>query len=221
MSSAAYAILSFAALAAAQLAGTQQAETHPSLTWSKCSAGGSCATQNGKVVIDANWRWVYDEKINANCYTGNTWNAAACPDDKTCAANCALQGASYESTYGVTASGSSLKLNFVTQASQKNVGSRLYLMADDTHYQEFTLNNNEFTFDVDVSKLPCGLNGALYFVSMDADGGMAKYPTNKAGAAYGTGYCDSQCPRDLKFINGQVSLLPSMLTFAVNRLLII
>ena len=28
---------------------------------------------------------------------------------------------------------------------------------------------------------------------------------NKAGAAYGTGYCDSQCPRDLKFINGQVS----------------
>lgn len=51
----------------------------------------------------------------------------------------------------------------------------------------------------------CGLNGALYFVSMDADGGMAKYPTNKAGAKYGTGYCDSQCPRDLKFINGAVS----------------
>lgn len=39
---------------------------------------------------------------------------------------------------------------------------------------------------------------------MDADGGMAKYSTNTAGAKYGTGYCDSQCPRDLKFINGMV-----------------
>lgn len=27
---------------------------------------------------------------------------------------------------------------------------------------------------------------------MDADGGMARFPTNKAGAKYGTGYCDSQ-----------------------------
>lgn len=62
----------------------------------------------------------------------------------------------------------------------------------------------EFTFDVDVSNLPCGLNGALYFSEMDADGGLSKYPTNKAGAQYGTGYCDSQCPRDLKFINGMV-----------------
>jgi len=38
---------------------------------------------------------------------------------------------------------------------------------------------------------------------MDADGGIARFPTNKAGAKYGTGYCDSQCPRDLKFIDGQ------------------
>lgn len=37
---------------------------------------------------------------------------------------------------------------------------------------------------------------------MDEDGGAGKYPTNLAGAKYGTGYCDSQCPRDLKFING-------------------
>jgi cellulose 1,4-beta-cellobiosidase len=76
-------------------------------------------------------------------------------------------------------------------------------MESDTKYQIFKLLNQEFTFDVDVSQLPCGLNGALYFVTMDADGGMAKYPTNKAGAKYGTGYCDAQCPRDLKWINGQ------------------
>jgi hypothetical protein len=74
-------------------------------------------------------------------------------------------------------------------------------------YQMFELLGNEFTFDVDVSKLGCGLNGALYFVSMDEDGGKAKYSDNKAGAKYGTGYCDAQCPRDLKFIDGKVSFI--------------
>lgn len=62
----------------------------------------------------------------------------------------------------------------------------------------FNLVGNEFTFDVDVSQLPCGLNGALYFVAMDQKG------QGTAGAKYGAGYCDGQCPRDLKFINGKV-----------------
>jgi cellulose 1,4-beta-cellobiosidase len=127
------------------------------------------------------------------------------PDNKTCAQNCALEGADYKATYGATVSGNSLKLTFVTKGTYAtNIGSRMYLMDTDTSYQQFQLLNKEFTFDVDVSGLPCGLNGALYFVSMDKDGGMSKYSTNKAGAKYGTGYCDSQCPRDLKFINGQV-----------------
>jgi len=158
------------------------------------------------VTIDANWRWVHDKTSGSytNCYTGNTWNATLCPSDATCAQNCALEGADYAATYGATASGNSLKLTFVTKGTYAtNVGSRLYLMQDDTTYQQFKLLNNEFTFDVDVSNLPCGLNGALYFVSMDKDGGMAKYSSNKAGAKYGVGYCDAQCPRDLKFINGQ------------------
>jgi cellulose 1,4-beta-cellobiosidase len=41
---------------------------------------------------------------------------------------------------------------------------------------------------------------------MDADGGMSKFPSNKAGAKYGTGYCDSQCPQDIKFINGEANV---------------
>lgn len=41
---------------------------------------------------------------------------------------------------------------------------------------------------------------------MDEDGGMSKYSGNKAGAKYGTGYCDAQCPRDLKFINGEANV---------------
>jgi len=80
-------------------------------------------------------------------------------------------------------------------------------MQDDSTYKLFHLKNQEFTFDVDVSNLPCGLNGALYFVEMDADGGLSKYPLNKAGAKYGTGYCDAQCPHDLKFINGEANTI--------------
>ncbi|GAQ03432.1 probable 1,4-beta-D-glucan cellobiohydrolase A [Aspergillus lentulus] len=198
--------LLFSALAVAanaQQVGTQKPETHPPLTWQKCTAAGSCTQQSGSVVIDANWRWLHSTKDTTNCYTGNTWNTDLCPDNESCAQNCALDGADYAGTYGITTSGSELKLSFVTGA---NVGSRLYLMQDDETYQHFNLLNNEFTFDVDVSNLPCGLNGALYFVAMDADGGMSKYPSNKAGAKYGTGYCDSQCPRDLKFINGAANV---------------
>ena len=67
--------------------------------------------------------------------------------------------------------------------------------SDDSHIYvnhcmacRFKLKNREFTFDVDASQLPCGLNGALYFVEMDEDGGTSKYPGNTAGANYGTGY---------------------------------
>jgi len=83
----------------------------------------------------------------------------------------------------------------------------VYFMASDTKYKMFKLKNREFTFDVDVSNLPCGLNGALYLVEMSEDGGMSKYPSNKAGAKYGTGYCDAQCPHDIKFINGEANIL--------------
>jgi len=203
------AALAFSALlvsARAQLAGTLTTETHPALTVSKCTSSG-CTTSQQSIVIDANWRWLHTKTGYTNCYTGNTWNATACPDGKTCAANCALDGADYSGTYGITTSGNALKLNFVTKGTNTNVGSRTYLMAagSQTSYQMLQLMNQEFTFDVDVSNLPCGLNGALYFSEMDADGGMAKFSTNKAGAKYGTGYCDAQCPQDIKFINGEVN----------------
>jgi len=86
------------------------------------------------------------------------------------------------------------------------VGSRLYLMSDVNTYQTFNLKNREFTFDVNVDNLPCGLNGALYLVEMPADGGKAAYPNNQAGAQFGTGYCDGQCPQDIKFINGEANI---------------
>jgi cellulose 1,4-beta-cellobiosidase len=163
---------------------------------------------NGQVTIDANWRWLHSTSGSTNCYTGNTWDKTLCPDPKTCSTNCAVDGADYPGTYGITAQGDSLNLKFVTKGPYStNIGSRTYLMKDDSTYMMFKLLNKEFTFDVDVSNLPCGLNGALYFVEMDADGGLSKFPLNKAGAKYGTGYCDAQCPHDLKFIDGEANTI--------------
>ncbi|KAK7184786.1 hypothetical protein DPSP01_002242 [Paraphaeosphaeria sporulosa] len=195
-----------AAGVSAQQVGTLTTETHPSLPIQSCSAAGQCSTISTSVTLDANWRWLHSTKSADNCYNGNTWNTTFCPDNKSCAANCALDGADYTSTYGVTAASNALTLKFVTQGTySKNIGSRLYLMASDSKYYMFKLLNKEFTFDVDVSQLPCGLNGALYLVEMDEDGGIAKYSTNKAGAKYGTGYCDTQCPHDIKFIAGEAN----------------
>ena len=193
-----------AAFARAQQAGSLTPETHPPLTWEECTADG-CTPVEGSIVLDSNWRWVHDVDGSENCYEGNTWNEALCSDNVACAENCALEGVDYSTTYGITTEGSSLTLSYVTEHEYgTNVGSRVYLMEDDSNYKMFNLLNKEFTFDVDVSNIGCGLNGALYFVSMDPDGGMARFPGNTAGAAYGTGYCDSQCARDIKFINGEV-----------------
>ena len=81
----------------------------------------------------------------------------------------------------------------------------MYMMDNEDSYYMFKLKAKEFSVDVDVSNLPCGINGALYFVEMPADGdkGMG---ANAAGAKYGTGYCDAQCPHDIKFIKGEANV---------------
>ncbi|KAK0646816.1 putative cellulose 1, 4-beta-cellobiosidase [Cercophora newfieldiana] len=193
------------ALATAQQVGKQQTETHPKLTWKKCSGKGSCTNVNAEVVIDSNWRWLHTSD-NQNCYDGNEWTGA-CSTATDCASKCQLEGANYGTTYGASTSGDALTLKFVTKHEYgTNIGSRLYLMNGDSRYQMFTLMDNEFTFDVDLSAVECGINSALYFVAMDEDGGMSKYSGNKAGAKYGTGYCDAQCARDLKFIGGKANV---------------
>jgi len=65
------------------------------------------------------------------------------------------------------------------------------MMNTDSTYQMFKLKNKEFTFTVDATTLDCGINGALYFVEMQEDGGMSEYSPNNAGAKFGTGYCDA------------------------------
>ncbi len=79
-------------------------------------------------------------------------------------------------------------------------------MEDDENYAMFYLKNREFSFDVDVSELYCGMNGAMYFTEMQANGGKG-IGENNAGAKYGTGYCDAQCPHDMKFIDGEANVI--------------
>jgi len=198
---------------AAQQPGTLVPEVHPPLKWSSCTSAG-CTEVTKSVTVDANWRWL--EKGGVNCFTGNLWDETSCPSTSagavSCAQNCALEGATYEESYGITTSGNSLRLDFITKSTPgteelTNVGSRVYGMNTDSTYMMFNLKNREFTFTVDASQLGCGLNGALYFVEMAEDGGLSAYPNNKAGAKYGTGYCDAQCPHDLKFINGEANTI--------------
>merc|ERR1712139_150198 len=85
-----------------------------------------------------------------------------------------------------------------------NVGSRSYLMESSSEYKLFKMLNKEIAFTIDVSNMPCGLNSAIYFAEMSANGDAGA--TNKAGAAYGTGYCDGQCARDLKWVKGKANV---------------
>jgi len=189
----------------AQQVGTNQQETHPSLSVQTCTRSG-CTSQQRSIVLDSNWRWLHDKNLK-NCFTGNEWDATLCPSPSACAQNCYIDGADYSATYGITTSGASLNIVFVTKGQYStNIGSRVYLLQDEKTYQLLKLKNQEFTFDVDMSNLPCGLNGALYLSEMPADGGI-NVGNNKAGAKYGTGYCDAQCPHDMKFINGEANIL--------------
>jgi len=191
----------------AQQAGTLQPEVHPPLWLQECSASG-CDWEEGSVVMDANWRWT--NSGGQNCYTDdNTWDPTFCAEGAECARTCSVEGADYKETYGITTTESLARVNlgFVTEGEYStNFGSRLYVMDSEDTYKLFMLKNREFTFTVDVSKLTCGLNGALYFVEMEQKGDWDGV-NNSAGAKYGTGYCDAQCPHDVKFIKGKANVL--------------
>lgn len=57
------AALSLISAAAAQKIGNLTPESHPPLTWQRCSTSG-CSNVNAEVVIDANWRWFHDGESN-------------------------------------------------------------------------------------------------------------------------------------------------------------
>lgn len=196
---------SLATAALAQQVGKLTPEVHPKLPTWECTVKGGCVQKNTSIVLDSDFRWLHTVNGTDNC-KGRGLDPKLCPDAKTCAANCALEGVDYAS-YGIFTNGSELTLDlFVNKSTGISMSSpRVYLLENDTTYEAFSMLNRELAFDVDLSKLPCGTNGALYFSEMLANGGHSEL--NPAGAAYGTGYCDAQCPSPA-FINGEVSLPP-------------
>lgn len=189
-----------------QQAGTLTDEYKPPLPLQVCGQSG-CATENTGVVIDAAWRYLYSKDDSAvSCQIAGGYDPVLCPDGLTCAENCALNGIDqngYNNNIGVFSDNDELRLMYLTG---NNVGSAVYLTTEDDKYRLFRLKNKEFTFDVDTSEMPCGLNGALFFSEMEEDGGMSSYPSNTAGAKYGTGVCDGQCKHDLKYMAGEINL---------------
>jgi len=191
-------------------------EDHLPITLAECTDAGCTGTPKS-VTLDGNWRWTHTVGGYSNCYTGTQWDPTTCDTPEDCAKNCALEGvptADWTQTYGVTTDGSTVTLKY---EQGNNIGSRMYMLDNETHYRMFKLLNREFTFEVDVSQLPCGLNGALYFSEMAADGGLSEFAGNNAGAQYGTGYCDAQCPHDIKFIDGEANTLDWNTTSAMGR----
>lgn len=181
-------------------------EAHPKLTTYKCTTAGGCVAQNSALVLEASQHTIYQRDhpdLNCGDY-GSAPNATVCPDQETCQRNCAIGGISDYTAHGVYTNGSDLTLVMLGE-NDVEYSPRIYLMneAEDA-YEVLQLTGQEFTFDVDMAKLPCGMNSALYFVEMDGKGGQSSTNLSVAGAPYGTGYCDAQC-YTTPFANGLVS----------------
>jgi len=193
-------VCDFAANVRGQQAGPVSPEVHPPFSAQQCTKGGGCKEVPGELVLDSQWRWLHEKGGYTNCLADGKWSEASCPSAETCAKKCELEGlnvADYSQKVGLDPIAGGVRLHHV--APKGAVASRVYLLEDRDHYRMFKLKNREFSVTVDASTPPCGLNGALYFVEMPRDGGKDG-ALNNAGAAYGTGYCDAQCPRDMKFI---------------------
>ncbi|TPX08585.1 uncharacterized protein E0L32_009924 [Thyridium curvatum] len=193
-----------ATLVAAQQIGTAVPEVHPKLTTQRCTVAGGCKPVTNAVVLDAATRSIHKAGDPA---TPCTVGSGACADAASCAKNCALEGIPSYAAQGVKTAGDALTLNqFMPNGdgSYRVVTPRAYLLdAAGRDYEPMRLLNAEFSFDVDLSRLVCGMNGALYMGEMDLTGGRSEM--NPAGAAYGTGYCDAQCPT-LPWIDGVANI---------------
>jgi cellulase len=183
---------------------TGSPDAHPKLDTWKCTKSGGCVKQNTLLVLDALSHPVHQVQ-NPRLGCGN-WgegpNKTVCPDEATCQKNCVMEGIQDYTPYGVSTAADVLTMKQL-RIDGSVASPRLYLLAEGAKkYEMLQLTGKEISFDTDVSKLPCGMNAALYLSEMKADGGQNAL--NTGGATYGTGYCDAQC-FTTPFIDGVVS----------------
>ncbi|KAK3492493.1 glycoside hydrolase [Neurospora hispaniola] len=179
----------FPQVATAQQIDTGIPEVHPRFRTQECTESGGCKTQQTYLVSDARHRPFHNtEGEIVECSAANK---VLCPDEASCAKNCILEGVEYGSL-GVLASDTAVTLrNYLFDGRKhRSISPRVYLLAEDgENYEPINLLNQEISFQVDVSNIGCGMNGALYLSEMDFAGGRSKL--NPAGAKYATGYCDA------------------------------
>ncbi|KAF2397107.1 endoglucanase EG-1 precursor [Trichodelitschia bisporula] len=202
-------IILLLSLVAAQQPGTNTPERHPSLPSSRCTVQGGCVPANTSIVLDSNFRWLHNVGGYTNCMADGKFNTSICSSPEGCVTSCAVEGVDYAG-YGIKTQADSVTMNLFTVKEGKTqlASPRIYLFDEaEGKYANFQLLDREFSFDVDMSKAGCGVNGALYFSEMDMAGDAGK--GNTAGAKYGTGYCDAQCPKQ-NFIHGKANLDQSL-----------
>ncbi|KAK4168137.1 putative endo-beta-1,4-glucanase celB [Cladorrhinum sp. PSN259] len=196
-----------------QKIGTLTPEHHPRLPTQLCTSspdgtGNKCTTLKTTLVTDALSRHFHlSSDPSVSCNPLPVSNTTACPDGpESCANSCVLEGVDYGSI-GVSAAGTGLTLRqyLFDGSGFKSVSPRVYLLGEDEeNYEMLKLLGQELSFDVDVSRLGCGMNGAVYLSEMDRTGNRGE--VNEAGASRGTGYCDAQCFSNVGWINGQPNL---------------
>jgi len=186
----------FLKLVAAQTPLTPEGDELAPITTYTCTKAGGCVKKQSYIVLDEDLHPKY-QKANPSLSCGS-WGApppvSVCPTEEACAENCVIESlsrADYEAK-GVKTKGSALYLDMLKDSDLSSLSPRVYLLdSDKKYYDMLQLTGQELTFTVDSSKLPCGMNGALYLSEMQKNGGTS--PLNKVGAVRGGGYCDAQC----------------------------
>jgi hypothetical protein len=146
------------------LLSTAICETHPKLTWQKCTSTG-CTPVEGFIVADIGFRSSSTASVNYEDELG-------------------------VHTEGMFLSQRLVS----DYNGKRNVGSRLYLLdASEKAYQLFNLNGKEIAYDVDLSQITCGVDAALYTAQMGLTGGDndAAYGGGYCDAGYSGG---AGCP---------------------------
>jgi cellulose 1,4-beta-cellobiosidase len=112
MKTSAAVIAALLGLTSAQQIGHQKQNTNLKMSLKTCSKDmDGCQSEQKDITLDANWRWLHGTGGYQNCYTGNSWDSQFCPDNQSCAKNCALDGvpqSDWTAPYGIKSDGTTL-----------------------------------------------------------------------------------------------------------------
>jgi cellulose 1,4-beta-cellobiosidase len=211
----------------AQLRGDQTPNHVLSMPIKKCTVSAGCTVEDTAITLDANWRWMHKVPCEGFCPPTQSgkqmWHSSIChySEGTGFVSPCGYEGVGtedYDLTYGVstdtTTDEASARFRLFTHRTKyfinNSTSSRVLMLSENrSRYHQFELLNREVLFTVDTSNVPCGVNGALYFVAMDPTGKAgqplgASMP-NDCGAEYGTDYCDSTCPKNVPPRSGRTA----------------